>query len=243
MSNNDIIIRENNKKLFESRLQMKPNSSLKINQISIKTNKNKIRNKTNLYLFNADIFSGDISQSKRKIQSGLENSLNSFIKKNKFIEKKPRKINKNRNKNNDLNKNNKSNIIIKDISFFHTKNSTIKNYIQIINVNKKSTTTHNNSYIKKKEYNSNSNQKRNNRLKNVLNINIKNNKKINQNKYSRSYLDFTYDNYIGALNNNKQGISKSKVSIINKNTNLNNKSIKKRNGSSTKKIKIYMNLI
>jgi len=232
MSNNDII-RENNKKLFESRLQMKPNSSLKINQISINTNKSKIRNKTNLYLFNTDIFSGDISQNKRKIQSGIENSLNNFVKKNTSIEKKSRKINKNRNKNNYFNKSNKSNIIIKDISFFHTKNSTIKNDIQIINVNKKGS-THNNSYIKKKEYNSNSNQKRNNQLKEILNINIKKNKKINQDKYSRSYLDFTYDNYKGALNNSKQGISKSKIAIINKNSNMNNKSFKKRNNSSSK---------
>ena len=237
MSNIDII-RENNKKLFESRLQMKPNSSLKINKISINTTKNKIRNKTNLYLFNTDIFSGDISQNKRKIQSGIENSLNNFVKRNTSIEKKPRKINKNRNKNNYFNKNNKSNIMIKDISFFQTKNSTIKNDIQIINVNKKGT-THNTSYIKKKDYNSNSNKKRNNQLKDILNINIKKSIKINQDKYSRSYLDFTYDNYKGALNNNKQEISKSKVAIINKNINMNNKSLKKRNSSSTKNANIY----
>ena len=237
MSNIDII-RENNKKLFESRLQMKPNSSLKINKISINTTKNKIRNKTNLYLFNTDIFSGDISRNKRKIQSGIENSLNNFVKRNTSIEKKPRKINKNRNKNNYFNKNNKSNIMIKDISFFQTKNSTIKNDIQIINVNKKGT-THNTSYIKKKDYNSNSNKKRNNQLKDILNINIKKSIKINQDKYSRSYLDFTYDNYKGALNNNKQEISKSKVAIINKNINMNNKSLKKRNSSSTKNANIY----
>ena len=237
MSNIDII-RENNKKLFESRLQMKPNSSLKINKISINTTKNKIRNKTNLYLFNTDIFSGDISQNKRKIQSGIENSLNNFVNRNTSIEKKPRKINKNRNKNNYFNKNNKSNIMIKDISFFQTKNSTIKNDIQIINVNKKGT-THNTSYIKKKDYNSNSNKKRNNQLKDILNINIKKSIKINQDKYSRSYLDFTYDNYKGALNNNKQEISKSKVAIINKNNNMNNKSLKKRNSSSTKNANIY----
>ena len=38
MSNNDII-KENNKKLFESRLQMTQNSSLKMNQIFLKANK------------------------------------------------------------------------------------------------------------------------------------------------------------------------------------------------------------
>ena len=47
MSNNDIII-EDNKKLFETRLQMKPHSSLKIKQINLNTNKKSIKNKANL---------------------------------------------------------------------------------------------------------------------------------------------------------------------------------------------------
>ena len=49
MSNHDII-KERNKILFESRLQINQNSGLKMNQITIKSNKNKFKNKTNLYL-------------------------------------------------------------------------------------------------------------------------------------------------------------------------------------------------
>ena len=223
MSNNDIL-RENNKKLFESRLQMKPNSSLKINQISLKTNKNKLNNRTNLYLFNTDIFQNDNSHNKRKNKSGIDNSLKNFLKKNISAGKKQKKINKNRNKNTYFNINNKSNIIIKDISFFQSKNSTIKNDIQIINVNKRGT-TNNNSSKKTKEQSSNSNQKRNDQLKKALKFNnIKKQRKFNQDKYSRSFLDFTYDN-----NYNRQKTSKSKVTL------MNNISMRKRNNSSTKK--------
>ena len=223
MSNNDIL-RENNKKLFESRLQMKPNSSLKINQISLKTNKNKLNNRTNLYLFNTDIFQNDNSHNKRKNKSGIDNSLKNFLKKNISAGKKQKKINKNRNKNTYFNINNKSNIIIKDISFFQSKNSTIKNDIQIINFNKKGT-TNNNSSKKTKEQSSNSNQKRNDQLKKALKFNnIKKQRKFNQDKYSRSFLDFTYDK-----NYNRQKTSKSKVTL------MNNISMRKRNNSSTKK--------
>ena len=223
MSNNDIL-RENNKKLFESRLQMKPNSSLKINQISLKTNKNKLNNRTNLYLFNTDIFQNDNSHNKRKNKSGIDNSLKNFLKKNISAGKKQKKINKNRNKNTYFSINNKSNIIIKDISFFQSKKSTIKNDIQIINVNKRGT-TNNNSSKKTKEQSSNSNQKRNDQIKKALKFNnIKKQRKFNQDKYSRSFLDFTYDN-----NYNRQKTSKSKVTL------MNNISMRKRNNSSTKK--------
>ena len=223
MSNNDII-RENNKKLFESRLQIKKNSSLKINQISLKENKNKLKNKTNLYLFNTDIFHCDSSQNKRKDKFRIDNSLNNFMKKNIFVGKKKKEINKNRNKNNYLNiNNNKSNLIIKDISFYQTKNSTLKNDIQIINVNKKDTT--NNIIFKKiKKKKSNSNQKRNNKTKNALDF-IYKHKRINQDKYSKSFLDFTYDN--NKYNNQK--ISKSIVTLIN------NNSMEKRNNSCRRK--------
>jgi hypothetical protein len=92
MSNNDIII-EDNKKLFETRLQMKPHSSLKIKQININTNKKSIKNKANLYLYNTEVLSGDISQNKRKNQnqSGNESNLNNFMKKNISAEKKNKK--------------------------------------------------------------------------------------------------------------------------------------------------------
>ena len=223
MSNNDII-KENNKKLFESRLQMTQNSSLKMNQIFLKANKKKLKNKTNLYLFNTDIFQNDNSQSKRKTKLGIDNSLNNFLKKNISAGKNQKKINKNRNKNNYLNINNKSNLIIKDISFFHTKNSTLKNDIRIMGVNKKDSTNINISK-KIKEKKSNSHQKRNKRIKNVLNIKIKNQKKFNQDKYSKSFLDFNCDNN----NYKKQKNPKSKIFL------LSDISTKKRNNSSTKK--------
>ena len=223
MSNNDII-KENNKKLFESRLQMTQNSSLKMNQIFLKANKKKLKNKTNLYLFNTDIFQNDNSQSKRKTKLGIDNSLNNFLKKNISAGKNQKKINKNRNKNNYLNINNKSNLIIKDISFFHSKNSTLKNDFQIINVNKKGSTNINISK-KIKEKKSNSHQKRNKRIKNVLNIKIKNQKKFNQDKYSKSFLDFNCDNN----NYKKQKNPKSKIFL------LGGISTGRRNNSSTKK--------
>ena len=223
MSNNDII-KENNKKLFESRLQMTQNSSLKMNQIFLKANKKKLKNKTNLYLFNTDIFQNDNSQSKRKTKLGIDNSLNNFLKKNISAGKNQKKINKNRNKNNYLNINNKSNLIIKDISFFHTKNSTLKNDFQIINVNKKGSTNINISK-KIKEKKSNSHQKRNKRIKNVLNIKIRNQKKFNQDKYSKSFLDFNCDNN----NYKKQKNPKSKIFL------LGGISTGRRNNSSTKK--------
>ena len=223
MSNHDLI-KERNKILFESRLQINHNSGLKMNQISMKSNKNKFKNKTNLYLFNTDIYSSENSQIKKKNEpTCIENSLNNFNKKNSNIWKKRININKNRNTNNYVSINNKSNIIIKDISFFHTKNSTIKNDIQIINVNKtKNSTIKNNIQIinvnkkvktnvcssnkkrEKKLY-----KKRGNKFKDKLNI-VKRNTNISQNKYSKSYINFTYANYLNIINNNKKTISKTK---------------------------------
>jgi len=233
MNDNEIIM-ESNKKLFESRLQMKLNSSLKIKQIN--SNKNKIRNLTNLYFLNGDIFSTNISHIKRKNKSGLEKTLNNFIKKNISSENKYKKINKQRNKNNLIINNNTSNIIIKDISFFDSKNSLANknNFHQIINKNKK-VPTFNNSQYKIKEKNSN---KRINKVKQDLYINNKRTKIFNHNKYCLSYKDFAYDNNktnnnIGILNNIKKKISKSKMSISNRI----NKSMKKRNNSSIKKDK------
>ena len=231
MSNHDII-KERNKILFESRLQINQNSGLKMNQITIKSNKNKFKNKTNLYLFNTDIYSSEISQSKKKNElTGIENSLNNFNKNNNYIWKKRIKINKNRNTNNYVSLNNKSNLIIKDISFFHTKNSTIKNNIQIININKKVKTNvcSSNKKREKKLY-----KKRGNKFKDKLNI-VKRNTNISQNKYSKSYIHFTYANYLNIINNNKQTISKTKNALLSNTSNINNQSLKKRNGSSIKK--------
>ena len=231
MSKNDII-RENNKKLFESRLQMKPNSSLKMNQLNIRTNKKEFKNKTNLHIFNTDIFSNDISHRKRKNQIGFEHSLNNFIKKNISVEKKKKKINNKRNKINLVNINNCSNLKIKDISFYHTKISTTKNDFQkIINVNKKGTSYKNSN---NKIPQNISNKRRNE----MLNINSKRQKKILSGKFSLSYLNFTYDNNNKRMSkNNKQKNSESKVIQFNKD----NKSNPKRNSSSNNKDKNIYN--
>ena len=220
MSNNDIM-EEKNKKLFESRLQLKPNSGLITNLVKIKSNKNKLKNKTNLYFFNNNIFSTDCSSDKRKLQSGFNNSLNKFFPRNISIEKKPKKINKNRNKNNCMNNN--SSITIKDVSFFQKKNSTIKSSINpIISVNKKRI-TYDNSNIKNKFQNLD--KKGDIRIKGSLNNKNKGQRKLNQNKFSISYIDFTHEK-------NKFNASK-KISPLK----MNNKSLKKDNSSSIKKDK------
>ena len=225
MSNNDIII-EDNKKLFETRLQMKPHSSLKIKQINLNTNKKSIKNKANLYLYNTEVLSGDISQNKRKNQnqSGNESNLNNFMKKNISAEKKIKKINKNKNKNNLIDNSNKSNIAINDISIFNTKKTTIKNDInQIINVNRKGTKNLNS---RNKVRKNNSNRKKDE----SFNINNKRQENSIQNKISLSYMYFTNDNNnMRIINHDKQIYSNSKVTILNKN----NKSTKKRNSSNT----------
>ena len=225
MSNNDIII-EDNKKLFETRLQMKPHSSLKIKQINLNTNKKSIKNKANLYLYNTEVLSGDISQNKRKNQnqSGNESNLNNFMKKNISAEKKIKKINKNKNKNNLIDNSNKSNIAINDTSIFNTKKTTIKNDInQIINVNIKGTKNLNS---RNKVRKNNSNRKKDE----SFNINNKRQENSIQNKISLSYMYFTNDNNnMRIINHDKQINSNSKVTILNKN----NKSTKKRNSSNT----------
>ena len=212
MSNNEKI-RENNKKLFESRLQIKPNSSLTINQINMRITKNKNKDRNDLFLFNTDIYSNEISQS-------------NFIKKNISVDKKISKITKNKNKGSFLSKNNLSNLIIKDISFFHTKNKSIKNDFQVINVNKK--ITNNNSRNKTKNHERINTKKEKKGNFNINSISKKRNN-INQNKFSLSYLNFTCDNYAKLINKNKPKSSKLKI-FLNE-----NKSQKIRNSSSIKK--------
>jgi len=229
MSNNNIIIQDN-KKLFETRLQMKPNSSLKIKHININTNTNSIKNKANLFLYNTEVLSGNISINQRKNQNrtSLENNSNNFKKKNISAEKKIKKLNKNKNRNNLINSSNKSNVIISDISIFNSRKTTIKNDIhQIINVNTKGS----------KNINSRNKIPKNNSNKiseEILNINNKRQENATQNKFSLSYMYFTNDNNnMRIISNDKQISSKSKVTILDKN----NKSTKKRNNSNTNKDK------
>ena len=229
MSNNNIIIQDN-KKLFETRLQMKPNSSLKIKHININTNTNSIKNKANLFLYNTEVLSGNISINPRKNQNrtSLENNSNNLKKKNISAEKKIKKLNKNKNRNNLINSSTKSNVIISDLSIFNSKKTTLKNDLhQIINVNTKGSKNINS---RNKVRKNNSNKK----SEEILNINNKRQENATQNKFSLSYMYFTNDNNnMRIISNDKQISSKSKVTILDKN----NKSTKKRNNSNTNKDK------
>ena len=119
------ITNENNKKLFESRLQMKQNSN-SINKISFEKKSNNNINVS--FLSSSQPFTKVIFHKKRKIQSILENSLINNINNNSSINKKIIKIKKNRNKKKKISlkintSHNKSNILIKDITFFRLKDS------------------------------------------------------------------------------------------------------------------------
>ena len=229
MSNNNIIIQDN-KKLFETRLQMKQNSSLKIKHININTNTNNIKKKANLFLYNTEVLSGNISINPRKNQNrtSLENNSNNLKKKNISAEKKIKKLNKNKNRNNLINSSTKSNVIISDLSIFNSKKTTLKNDLhQIINVNTKGSKNINS---RNKVRKNNSNKK----SEEILNINNKRQENATQNKFSLSYMYFTNDNNnMRIISNDKQISSKSKVTILDKN----NKSTKKRNNSNTNKDK------
>ena len=115
------IIKENNKRLFESRLQMKPKSDVKRSQISFE---NKKYNDNNSILNNSQPFTKIIFHKKLKNHPTLENSFLKNINNinNSTINKNIIKINKKNRKNTqNLNINisqNKSNILIKDIIFF-----------------------------------------------------------------------------------------------------------------------------
>ena len=147
MSRNYMI--KENKRLFESRLQIKINSNSKINKIFLG---NKQNNNTNISFMNiTQPFAKVIFHQYKKNESVLDNSSINEINLNTSINKKSIKTKKNRNKKNNFNINtshNKSNILIKDITFFHLKNSPIDNNKQnktIISVNKRMTTQNSNS--------------------------------------------------------------------------------------------------
>ena len=125
MSRNNITF-ESNKRLFESRLQMKTNSN-SINKISLEKKSNNNINAS--FLNNTQPFTRVIFNKNRKNQSILENSFFfNNINNNFSINKKIIKIRRNRNRNKKISLNvnashDKSNILIKDITFFHLKNS------------------------------------------------------------------------------------------------------------------------
>ena len=143
MSRNNITM-ESNKRLFESRLQMKTNSN-SINKISLEKKSNNNINAS--FLNNTQPFTKVIFHKKRKNQSILENSFINNISNNFSINKKIIKIRKNRNRNKKISLNinashDKSSILIKDITFFHLKNSFNENDRRnktILNINKRMT--------------------------------------------------------------------------------------------------------
>ena len=171
MSRNNFI-NLNHKKLFESRLQIKTNSGLKINKIYIEKNRNK---KNNISFINtAQSYIKDNSNNRKynQNQSTLDNSFLYYNTKINSIEKRF-KNNKFKVKNLDIKiNNNKSNIIKKDINCFDstTKNTNdIKNRT-LINVNRR-LTQHNSKSLK-------CNKKENKKEKNII---IKKNSKLQSN--------------------------------------------------------------
>ena len=212
MSKNNII-KENNKKLFESRLQLKPKSGNKNPQIYFE---NKKYNENSSILNYSQPFTQDIFKKHLKNNSTLESSILKNIN-HSLLNKKIIKININNKpklKNSIIKRNqNKSNIIIKDITYFHLKNSTKNRDIQnktIINVNKR--------LIKKNSRNININKlpvEKTDRL-GLITLNIKKPKINNRN--------FHFINSISrsmtTINKLNQNITINNSNIIMNNTNI-----------------------
>ena len=224
MSRNNII-KENNKKLFESRLQMKAKNVPKRTQISFEQ-KRYIDNIS--LLNNSQPFSKAIFNKQWKHHSTLENSFINNIN-NSLINRKILKINKiNKQKTPNININlsqNKSNILIKDITFFHLKKLPNNNDIQnktIINVNKR----FNDKSLSKK------NRPKNNRI-GTININIKKNKKNNNkrinlfNTIARSMTTINESNNNITINNSNYIMNNTNININNINNGNNNRIVLK----------------
>ena len=222
MSRNNII-KENNKKLFESRLQMKPKSGMKATQTSFE---NKTFNDNFSLVNNSQNFAKIMIQKQLKNHSTIENSFLNNIN-NSTINKKIIKINKkNRLNTKYLNINlsqNKSNIFIKDITFFHLKKSPKNKDTQnkTINVNKRIT----------KLNSKNNSVKRNTNIKNSQNrlaaitLNIKKFKKSKRNQnlinsIKRSMTSINETNNI-IINNSNYIMNNTNINI----NNINNKII------------------
>ena len=231
MSRNNII-KENNKKLFESRLQMKPKLGTKKNQISFEQK----RYNDNLSLLNnSQPFSKVIIPKQLKNHSTLENSFLNNINNNSLINKKVIKINKkNRQKTQNLNINvsqNKSNVLIKDITFFNLKKSPKNNEIHnktLINVNKKKISKQNSNYknvIKQMK-------PKTNRV-GTITLNIKKSKNNNRNlnvinSLTRSMTTINETNNNITINNSNYIMNNTNININNIN-NANNRVFAKEN--------------
>ncbi len=230
MSRNNII-KENNKKLFESRLQMKPKIGSKRAQISFE---HKRYNDNLSLLNNSQPFTKVIFHKQTKNHSTLDNSFLNNINNNTSINKKIIKINKkNRQKTQNINFNisqNKSNILIKDITFFHLKKSPKNNESQnktLINVNKK--ISKQNSNIK----NVNRPIKSKTNRIGTITLNIKKNKNNNRNlnlinSITRSMTTINETNNNITINNSNYIMNNTNININNINTG-NNRVIFKEN--------------
>ena len=88
MSTRNNIIKDRNKKLFESRLQIKTNSSSKINKISHHNKRNNNNNNNSSFLNNTQPFTKVIFHKKRNNQSILDSSSLNNNDNNNSINKK-----------------------------------------------------------------------------------------------------------------------------------------------------------
>ena len=226
------IIKENNKKLFESRLQMKPKTGVKRSQISFEHKK---FNDAIYILNNSQPFTKIIFQKKLKNHSTLDNSFLNNINNNNnsALNNKIIKINKNNTqKNKKININlsqNKSNILLKDITFFHLKKSPKNNNKihnrTIINVNKRITKENS----KKKNLSRQTNPKIN--QIGTINLNIKKYKKMKRNlnlinSITRSMTTINETNNNITINNSNYIMNNTNININNIN-NGNNRVILK----------------
>ena len=231
MSRNNITF-ESNKRLFESRLQMKTNSN-SINKISLEKKSNNNINAS--FLNNTQPYTRVIFNKNRKNQSTLENSFFNNINNNFSINKKIIKIRKNRNRNKKISLNvnashDKSSILIKDITFFHLKNSFNENDRRnktILNINKKMTQQNS---INKSMGRKNKNHKLDSISLNSKKIR-KNNEDTNSLSSTKKKMNLNIENKNNSNNNNKLIFKDKYISKFK----LKSRQVKKRNGSSLKK--------
>ena len=237
MSRNNITF-ESNKRLFESRLQMKTNSN-SINKISLEKKSNNNINAS--FLNNTQPYTRVIFNKNRKNQSTLENSFFNNINNNFSINKKIIKIRKNRNRNKKISLNvnashDKSSILIKDITFYHLKNSFNENDRRnktILNINKKMTQQNS---INKSMGRKNKNHKLDSISLNSKKIR-KNNEDTNSLSSTKKKMNLNIENKNNSNNNNKLIFKDKYISKFK----LKSRQVKKRNGSSLKKNSHHQN--
>ena len=202
------IIKETDKKLFESRLQMKPKFSAKKTQISFEGKKISDNNLTSLN--NTQPFAKVFIKKQMKNNSTLEKSiLKNFNKKN-------------RNTTHNLNMSqNKTNILIKDIPFLPVKNS--HNNIDapnktLINVNTRLSKQNMNLSANDNINDYNNNKQNIKKFNASLTLNIKRN---NHNKNKNFNLINSFTRRMATINESNSNITINNNNFIMNNTNIN----------------------